>query len=73
MRPCRLKCPTCPKAVDQASLFDHLVGAGEKRGRHFEAERLGGFEIDREPIIRQRLYWQVGSAMSVQRSFAPRK
>ena len=23
-------------------LFDHLVGAGEQRGRHGEAERLSG-------------------------------
>jgi hypothetical protein len=26
--------------------LDHLVGAGEKRGRHFEAERLRGLEVD---------------------------
>jgi hypothetical protein len=27
-------------------LFDHLVGAGKKRRRHGDAERLGGLEID---------------------------
>jgi hypothetical protein len=29
-------------------LFDHLVGAGEQRGRNFEAQIPGGFEIDDE-------------------------
>ena len=29
-----------------ATLFDHLVGAGEQRWRHRKAERLGGLEID---------------------------
>jgi hypothetical protein len=29
-----------------ASLFDHLVGAGEQRGRDSEAQRLGRSEID---------------------------
>jgi hypothetical protein len=28
------------------SLFDHLVGAGEQRGRDSEAVRLSGFEVD---------------------------
>jgi hypothetical protein len=28
--------------------LDHLVGAGEERGRHVEAERFGGFEINDE-------------------------
>ena len=29
-------------------LFDHLVGACEERGRHGQAKRLGGLEIDHE-------------------------
>jgi hypothetical protein len=33
-------------AMQQMGLFDHLVGAGEQRGRHLEAERLGGRQID---------------------------
>jgi hypothetical protein len=28
------------------SSFDHLVGASEERGRHGQAQRLGGLEID---------------------------
>src|SRR5438128_12216672 len=31
---------------DRAVSFDDLVGAGEDRWRHGEAERLGGLEID---------------------------
>src|SRR5262245_64215813 len=29
-------------------LFDHLVGAGEQRLRHVEAERLGCLEVDHQ-------------------------
>jgi hypothetical protein len=41
-------------------LFDHLVGAGEQHRRHGKAERLGSFEIDREPGPRGLLDRQVG-------------
>jgi hypothetical protein len=48
--------PAVPKSATPTSallrrskeqlLFDHLVGAGEQRGWHIEAERLGGLEVD---------------------------
>ena len=32
--------------ADIAHPFNHLVGTREQRGRHGEAERLGGLEVD---------------------------
>jgi hypothetical protein len=47
-----------------ASLFDHLVGAGEQCGRHLEAKRLGSFEVDEELDLRCLLDRQVGCPLT---------
>jgi hypothetical protein len=40
-------------------LLDHLVGAGEQRRRHFEAERFCGCEINNEIELSWLLDWDV--------------
>jgi hypothetical protein len=34
----------CSKSKKE--LFEHLVGAGKQRGRHDDAERVGGLHVD---------------------------
>src|SRR5262245_17466243 len=40
--------------------LDHLIGAGEQRRRHLEAERLGGRQIDNEIEFGWLLDWDIG-------------
>ena len=44
------RCSNLPGQTTE--LFDHLVGAGEQRRRHRDAERLGGLEVDDKVLTR---------------------
>src|SRR5258708_31342787 len=48
------------RAAPKEPLFDHLVGAGEQRRRHVEAERLGRLEINGELEFRWQHHRQIG-------------
>jgi hypothetical protein len=48
----------------KVSLLNYLVGRGEQRLRHFEAERLRGLEIDVQFKLCRLLHWQVGRLAS---------
>ena len=52
--------------VPKAELFDHLVGARQHRGGHFEPERLGGLEVDHQLVLGRCLHRQVGPLLALE-------
>jgi hypothetical protein len=50
----------------KASLFDHLVGAGEDRWRHSQTERLGGLEVEHQLILSRHLHRQIGRLLALE-------
>jgi hypothetical protein len=48
------------------ALLDHLLGAGKERGRNFNAERLGGLEVDHQFVLCGRLHRQVSRFLALE-------
>ena len=48
-----------------ASSFDHLVGAGEQRGRDARVESLSGFEVDDQLELARRLNRKIARLLTV--------
>jgi len=57
---------TLPHQRCLAHSLDHLVGAGKKRWRHREAERLRGLEIDYQVVFGRRLHRQVARLLALE-------
>src|SRR5262245_1857612 len=60
-----IKCPLWANSRHRL-LFNHLVGAGEQRRLHREAERLGSPEIDRELEFRRQFYRKVARPLTIE-------
>jgi hypothetical protein len=50
----------------QTLLLDHLVGVGEQRGRHSDAERVGRLEIDNQLELGRRLHRKVRGFLALE-------
>jgi hypothetical protein len=50
----------CKRYVTGSALLDHLIGAGEQRRWHRQAQRLGSLQIDHQLVFRRLFHGQVG-------------
>src|SRR5262249_38694384 len=66
LRPCLLDVRIYPKAADQASLLDHLVGAERKCGRDVQSDHLGALEVDYQLVLGRRLNWEFARLLAPQ-------
>jgi hypothetical protein len=56
-----------PEQTQQtASLFDHLVGTGEQRGRNVNAERPSRLQVDDELKPGRQLDWHIGWILALE-------
>jgi hypothetical protein len=46
--------------------FDHFVGGGEQRRRHWKPKRLGGLEVDHQLVPGRRLHRQIGRFLALE-------
>ena len=56
----------CCQKPTSLGLLDNLVRTGNQRGRHGEAKRLGGLEVNRKLILGRRLDRQVGGLLALE-------
>ena len=64
-RPCRRRAAEQRDELAPLS-FDHLVGAGEQRRRHVDAQRLGRLQIDHHLVLGRGLHRQVGRLLALE-------
>jgi hypothetical protein len=57
---------TIEPASTRAASFDHLIGAGEQRSRHFEAKRLRGLQVDDHFELRRLLNGKIRRISALQ-------
>src|SRR5262249_19303326 len=54
------------KRTSKIGLFDYFVGTGEQRRRNYEAEHVGGLQIDDQLELGRPQDWHVGRLFSLQ-------
>ena len=62
------RCATigCEQSQQTAQLFDYLVGAGDERRRHVQAERLCCLHVDHQFVLRRYLHWKVSRLLALE-------